>query len=226
MERTRYTNEDAYVYDPLVRGADTDFFATDSGAGLTFDTARNALNIGDTGAAPASASSYSQYLFGDFEFAMLMDSTVPDSSDSERYFGLRNPSDSLQRGAAYFDLSYDTTAGDSSPNARPFAAVAYDEQGNRRRTHITWDTDWSGGARVARFRLKWDENGYSFLVNDSVVATFEGGERAGDTYVSVNASIPQHLRIVRRSSDTTTGAPTALRSLIIRNARKVSGRQD
>jgi len=67
------------VQDPYVRGFDTSFWKGDT-ANLLFDSVRNAIKIGDTGLV-GSASSYSQYLYGDFEFTMLLDSTVPDSNE-------------------------------------------------------------------------------------------------------------------------------------------------
>jgi len=225
MEETRFNSRKNFVYDAVVKGADTDFWSMDSAAGLTADTVRNALKLGDTGAAPVSANSYAQFLEGDFEFDMVFDSTKPDTGDSEIYFGLRNISDTLNRGAAYFDMSYDTTAGDSSTDTSSFAAVAYDERGNRKRQFITWDTNWSGGARTTRFRIQWDDVGLIYTVNDCVVATFTG-EGDGDTFQGVNQTIPQHIRISKRSADTLDTAPSAMKTLIIRNARTISGRLD
>lgn len=206
-------------YDPAVKGFDSNFWKGDT-ANLLADTVRSAIKIGDT-ALVGSASSYSQYLYGDFEFSMLFDSTSPDSNDSEKYFGLKNIGDTSRRGAAYFDLSYDTTAGDSSPSARPFSAVIYDEAGNRQRKHITWDTGWSGGARLTRFRIRWEVDGYTFLVNDTVVATL--GDRPTNDSIThqVNTTIPQALRISNRSADTTDAASTALKLLLVRNTRKL-----
>src|SRR3990167_6651208 len=112
---------DGLLYDAAVKGFDSNFWKGDT-ANLLADTVRAAVKVGDTGLV-GHASSYSQYLYGDFEFAMFLDSTVPDSNDSGRYVGLRNMGDTLQRGAAYFDFAYDTTAGDSSDTTRPFAAV-------------------------------------------------------------------------------------------------------
>lgn len=207
------------VYDPYVKGYDSNFWKGDT-ANLLFDTVRSAIKVGDTGLVGA-ATSYSQYLYGDFEFTMLLDSTTPDSNDSERYIGLRNPGDTLQRGAAYFNFSYDTTATDSSPNARSFSAVIYDESGNRQRKFITWDTGWSGGARLTRLRLSWEADGYTFLVNDTVVATL-GDLPNGQTATNqINTRIPQAIRVVNRSLDTTDTNSTALKLVNIRNARKI-----
>lgn len=209
------------VYDPAVKRFDSSFWKGDT-ADLVFDSVKNRLKIGDTGLV-GSASSYSQYLYGDFEFVMAIDSLSPDSNDSEKYFGLRNIGDTLRRGAAYFDLSYDTTAGDSSGSTRPFSAVIYDELGNRQRKAITWDTNWGGGGRITRFRMSWEADGYSFLVNDSVVATL--GDRflnpEGIATQQINTSIPQALRISNRSLDTTDTSPTSLVLLAVRNARKL-----
>ncbi len=207
------------VYDPAVKGFDSSFWHGDT-ANLLADTVRNALKIGDT-ALVGSASSFSEYLYGDFEFSMCIDSLSPDSNDSEKYFGLRNLGDTLNRGAAFFSLSYDTTAGDSSPNARSFSAVIYDEVGNRQRKFITWDTGWGGGGRIARFRIRWEADGYTFLVNDTVVATLGDKPDGKIANYQINTSIPQSLRLSNRSLDTTDTASTALKLLVIRHARKV-----
>lgn len=210
---------DGLVYDPYVKGYDSNFWKGDT-ANLTVDTVKNTIKIGDTGIV-GSASSYSQYLFGDFEFSMMIDSESPDSNDSEKYFGLKNAGDSLNRGAIYFDLSYDTVAGDSSANARSFRAVAYDEAGNRQEKDITWDTLWGGGGKTTRFRIKWEQDQIQYLVNDTVYATL-GDKPDGKTAVyGVNNIIPQALRLSNRSLDTTDSAPTALKLLTIRHARKV-----
>lgn len=208
------------VYDPAVKGFDSSFWKGDT-ADLLNDTVRGAIKLGDT-ALVGSMSSFSQYLFGDFEFTMAIDSLSPDAGDSEKYVGLRNRGDTLNRGAAYFDLSNDTVAGDSSPSARPFRAVVYDENGQRQEKDITWDTNWGGGARLVRLRIVWREDGYTFLVNDTVYATM--GDRdtgAGNILRQVNQHIPQALRLSNRSLDTTDTSPTALKFVNIRNARKV-----
>jgi len=221
MERSEeYDRREGLVYDPAVKGYDSSFFKGDT-ANLTFDTVKNRLRIGDTGLV-GSASTYSQYLFGDFEFAMNLDSTTTDCSDSERYFGLRNRGDTLNRGAAYFDLSYDTTAADSSPDTSPFAIVAYDEWGNRRRQHLTWDTLWVGTGKTTRFRIKWEPTGIDYLINDSVIGTISSGSDTDDgSFITVNQNIPQAIRFHNRSLDTTDTSPTSLALLTIRNSRKV-----
>ena len=209
------------IYDAAVKGFDSNFWKGDT-ANLLPDTARSAVRLGDT-ALPGRVSSYSQYLYGDFEFGMLIDSTYPDTTnDSELFFGLRNLGDTLNRGAAYFDLSYDTTAGDSSPDTASFAAVIWDEEGNRQRKFLTWDSNTMGGqGRLARFRIKWEPTGYTFLVNDSVIATLGDRTGVGGTVNQINTSIPQALRISKRSTDTTDTNSTAFKYVNIRNARKI-----
>ena len=213
---------DGLVYDPTVKGFDSNFWKGDT-VNLTFDTIRNAIDLGDTGLVGA-ASTYSQYLFGDVEFSLLLDSTYPDTTtDSEFYWGFRNIGDTLQRGAAYFDIAYDTTAGDSSPDTASFFAVIYDEQGNRQRTRLTWDTDFGGGGRVGRFRIVWEQDGYRFLVNDTVVATLGTLDSNNNQTATqqINTTIPQALRISKRATDTLDTTPSALKLLVIRNSRKV-----
>lgn len=208
------------IYDPNVKAYDSVFWQADSGADLNADTVKGGLKIGDTGLV-GSISSFSQYLYGDFEYVMAIDSLSPDSNDSEKYFGLRNIGDSWQRGAAYFDLSYDTTLGDSSPSTRPFRIKMYDEQGNRRQRYITWDTNWGGGGRITRFRFSWEQDGVYFLVNDTVIGVLGGHDSDGAASAQVNTSLPQALRISNRSLDTTDTAATTLKTLTIRGARKV-----
>ena len=117
------------VYDPGVKAYDSNFWKGDT-ANLLFDSVKNAIKIGDTGLV-GSASSYSQYLFGDFEFTVRTDCLSPDSNDSEKYWGLRNLGDTLNRGAAFFSLSYDTTATDSLWSSRSFSSSASDFPGTR-----------------------------------------------------------------------------------------------
>jgi hypothetical protein len=223
-----YNLRGGLVHDPAGKGAfDSSFWHGDT-ANLVYDTVRGAYRLGDTGL-PASASSYSQYLFGDFEFTVAIDSLSPDSNDGAsategKLFGLKNIGDTLQRGAAYFELRFDSvTAGDTT-NTRPFRAVMFDEAGNKQAKNITWDTNWSGGGRLSRFRISWEEDGYTFLVNDTVYATL-GDRPSGKTAsYSINTTIPQAIRISNRSVDTTDTNSTALKLLVVRNSRMISPR--
>lgn len=208
---------DGLLYDAAVKGFDSSFWKGDT-ANLLADTVRGAVKIGDT-ALVGSASSYSQYVLGDFEFAMLFDSLSPDSNDSEKYFGLRNLGDTLNRGAAFFDLSYDTT--NDTGVTRPLRAVVYGTNGTRVRKNITFDTNWTGGGRLTRFRIIWEPTGYSFLINDTKYADIGGGTDTDDNELLINTEIPQALRVSNRSADTTDTSPTAFKYINIRNSRKV-----
>lgn len=207
------------VYDPAVKGYDSSFWHGDT-ANLLFDTVKNAIKIGDTGLV-GSVSSYSQYLYGDFEFTMAVDSLSPDSSDSEKYWGLRNAGDTLNRGAAYFEMRFDSVTGGDTTNTRPLRAVIYDEQGNKQQKNITLDTAWTGGARLTRFRIFWEDDGYSFLINDTVYATLGDRPTGSAATYQINTTIPQAIRLSNRSLDTTDTSVTSLKLLTIRNARKV-----
>lgn len=205
-----------YFYDPTVRGFDSYFLLGDT-ADLLADTVRDALKVGDT-ALIGSASSIPQFKFGEFEFAMLLDSTVTDSNDSVRYIGLRNRGDTLQRGAAYFDFAFDTLTGADTLITAPFRAVVYDEAGNRQRKNITWDTNWSGGGRLTRFKITWENSGRQFLINDTVYATMDDRPDSSNSTFQTNTSIPQAIRFSKLGADTTDTSPTAIKYIQIKNA--------
>lgn len=206
------------VYDPYVKGYDSNFWKGDT-ANLLFDTVKNAIKVGDTALA-GSASSYSQYLYGDFEFTMRSDSVSPDSNDSEKRWGLQNPGDTLERGAAYFEMRYDTVAGGDTGTTRPLRAVVRDEAGTVQRKNITWDTLWGTGANT-RYRISWEADGYTFLINDTVYATLGDKPDTSTSHFSINTSIPQALRLSNRSIDTSDTAALSLKLLNIRHARKI-----
>lgn len=201
------------VYDPFVKGFDSNFWKGDT-ANVTFDTVNNSINVGDT-VVRASMSSYSQYLYGDFEFKIQLDSLSPDSNDSEKFFGLRNAGDSDRAGAAYFDLRYDTV--NDTGVTRAFRAVAVTPDGTQVRRNITWDTTWN--STQVRYRILWEPSGYSFLVNDSVYATISEGLDTDGTAFVLNTSIPQALRLSNRTADDTSSM--RLKLLKVRHARKV-----
>ena len=214
------------VYDPRVKEFDSSFWKGDT-ANLLFDASRQAIKIGDTGLV-GSVSSYSQYLYGDFEFSMRFDSLSPDSNDSEKFFGLRNLGDSDNKGSAFFDLSYDsendTIHTRTDGGVGHFRAVVHGEDTTRVRINIQWDTLWGGGGLTTRFRITWEENGYTFLVNDTVVATIGPGRGNSDSLndeLVINTSIPQAVRLSNRSLDTTDTNPTQMALLNIRHARKI-----
>ena len=207
------------IYDAHVKRYDSSFWQGDT-ANLVFDSVKNRIKVGDTGLVGA-ATSFSQYLYGDFEFGMFFDSLSPDSNDSVKHFGLRNPGDSDNRGAAYFDLGYDTTAGDSSPDARSLFAVVYSEYGTRFRYPITWDTDWAGSGRLGKFRINWEPNGYKFLINDTLEVSISEGWDSNGAEVLINTSIRQALRLSNRSLDSTDTSPMSFAYINIRHSRNI-----
>lgn len=206
---------DGLVYDPYVKGSDSNFWKGDT-ANLVFDSVGNTLRIGDTGLV-GSASSYSQYLYGDFEFTIRMDTLSPDSNDSEKRWGLQNPGDTLERGAAYFQAAYDTNT--DTLTTRQLWATIRDEQGNRQRKRIAWDTSWD--TTNARYRIVWESDAVRFSINDTVYATLGDKPDSSNSTLQINNSIPQALRLSNRSLDTSDSSPTRLKLLAIRNARKM-----
>lgn len=204
------------VYDPKVKGFDSNFWHPDSAANMGFDTLADAIKLGDTGLV-GSMSSYSEYLYGDFEFTMRLDTLTGDSSDSEKIIGLLNVGDTLRRGALFFNAQYDTNK--DTTFTRQLWATVVDEQGNVNKKRIPWDTSWDS-TRV-RFRMRWEVDGVSFSINDTIYA-FMGDKADSATSVAlINQSIPQALRLSNRSLDTMDTQPMRLQFLNIRNARKV-----
>lgn len=215
-------NRSRLVYDPYVRGADTDFWNGDT-ANLLADTVKGAMKVGDTGLV-GSASSFSQYLYGDFEFTIAVDSLSPDSNDGAsatvgKRWGLLNMGDTLERGAAYFEMRFDTVAGGDTGTTRPLRAVIRSETGTVQRKNITWDTSWGGSGRSARYRINWEADGYTFLINDTVYATLGDRPDSSPSTFQINTSIPQALRLDNRSLDTTDTSVMSVKNVTIRNTR-------
>lgn len=210
------------VYDPAIKGYDSNFWKGDT-ANLTFDSVKNAIKVGDTGLV-GNASSYSQYLYGDFEFTIRTDSLSPDSNDGAsaaqgKVWGLKNLGDTLERGAAYFEMRYDTVAGGDTTNTTPLRAVIRSEAGVVQRKVIPWDTLW--GSSNTRYRISWEADGYTFLINDSVVATLGDNPDSTNATFQINTSIPQALRLQNSSLDSTDTSAMSVKLIAIRHARKV-----
>lgn len=211
------------VFDPTVQKNDTNFWHGDT-ADLTFDSVKGVLKVGDSGLV-GSASSFSQYLYGDFEFTVSVDSLSPDSNDGAsatvgKRWGLLNGGDTLERGAAYFEMRYDSVAGGDTLTTRPLRAVIRSEAGAVQRKNITWDTSWGGSGRFARYRISWESDGYTFLVNDSVVATLGDRPDSSSATFQINTSIPQALRLDNRTVDAIDTSAMSVKFLNIRHARK------
>lgn len=229
LESEEYDLRQGHFYDPTVRGFDSYFLLGDT-ADLLADTVRNALKIGDT-ALVGSASSIPQFKFGDVEFAMLTDCLSPDSNDKGNYpaeaklWGFKNIGDTLNRGAAYFEMRYDTQTGADTTVTKPLRAVIHDELGTVQRKTIAWDTNWENG-RLTRYRIRWENEDVKFLINDTVYATLGDKPDSSNATFQINTTIPQAIRISNRLGlDTTDTSSTALKFLNVRNARVINWRE-
>lgn len=215
-----YNLRDGLVYDPTDT-SDTDFFRGDT-ATPVFDTVNGAMRLGDS-TIPATLNSRLQFLFGDFEFTMVTDSLSPDSNDGAsaaqgKRWGLINVGDTLERGAAYFEMDYDTVTGGDTGTTAPLRAVIRSEAGTVQRKNITWDTLWADVN--TRYRIRWESDGYKFLINDSVYATLGDKPDSSTSTFQINTTIPQHIRIVNTTLDD-CGA-TLLKFVVVRNARIIN----
>lgn len=229
QQSEEYDRRESFVYDPSVTGFDSYFLLGDT-ADLLIDTVRGAIKVGDTGLV-GSASSIPKFLYGDFEFTMLTDCASPDSNDKGNYpneaklWGLKNIGDTLVRGAAYFEMRYDSQTGADTTVTKPLRAVIHDELGTVQRKNIAWDTNWEN-FRATRYRIRWESDAVKFLINDSVYATLGDKPDSSNSTFQINNTIPQSLRISNRAGlDTSDTNPTALKFLIVRNARKISWRE-
>lgn len=153
------------LYDVAVKGNDANFWDVDTGS---LSVASNKLRVSN-----ASTSSYAQFKFGDFEFAVNVP-TTPAAGIGPNIWGIRNIGDSDNRGAAFFMIDTE------------FWTVSYNDFGTRQRTAVTFDSDnWDGAQR--RYRIVHEPGDVTFLVNDTVVARH---------FTSAGVSgIPQALRI-------------------------------
>ena len=144
----------------------------------------------------------------------MVDSLSPDSNDSEKRWGLQNIGDTLERGASYFEMRYDTVAGGDTATTRPLRAVIRSEVGTVQRKNITWDTTWNNTR--TRYRIVWESNGYNFLINDTIYATLGDRPANSASTFQINTSIPQALRLSNRTADSMDVSLIA-----IRNVRKM-----
>lgn len=215
-------------YDPSVKGFDSYLLLGDT-VDLLADTVKGALKIGDTGLV-GSASSIPQFIYGDVEFAMLTDCLSPDSNDKGNYpaeaklWGFRNTGDTAGRGSAYFEMRYDTQTGSDTTVTKPLRAVVVSETGTVQRKTISWDTNWEN-SRLTRYRIRWESDGYTFLINDTVYATLGDRPDSSNVTFQINTSIPQAIRISNRSLDTTDSAATTMKYMNIRNAKIINWRE-
>ena len=150
MERSEHFDlREGYVYDPVVKGADTTYWSaitgilTVTGGNLRFNTDRH--------------TSFLQHIYGKYTFAVNVPSRP--ATNHNRVWGLRNPA-APTRGACIWEIS-DTT----------FRVVSFDDFGDTSQTtNLTWDSDVYDGAEI-NYGIRWEEDGVDFLIRDTVVAT-------------------------------------------------------
>lgn len=169
MQKSEYYDlQEGYVYDPVVKGADTTFWKAISGA---MSVSSNKLRLNAT-----RIASYVQQKFARAIFAVNVP-TNPAASDT-RVIGLRNPA-APTVGSAYFDFDSDGV----------FSAISYDMFGNRERTTITWDSDWSGSE--TRYEIIQQHDLILFKVgedSDGTVVKAAHKTRLGDTPLALEVN--------------------------------------
>ncbi len=140
---------EGYVYDPIIKGADTTYWAAITG---TLTVASNKLRFNTD-----HHASFIQHIFGRFTLAVNIP-TRPATNDN-KIWGLRNPGAAL-RGGIFFEIS-DTT----------FRVVSFDNYGDTSETtNLTWDSDSFDGAEI-NYGINWERDQIKFLIGDTVVAT-------------------------------------------------------
>ncbi len=181
------------VYDVAIKGNDANFWKTDTGA-LSISSLKLRFNA-------STASSYAQFLYGDFDFFLAVPTP---GAGSSRKWGLVNAGDSDERGSVYFQMDTE------------FYAVIKSETGVKQRTAITFDSDnWDSA--LTHYRIRWEDDGVQFLVNDTVYVTMPIVKNSVTTSTGqINTSIPQALRIVNNDANNVD-----LAHLLVRHSRKV-----
>lgn len=172
LKDSNQTVRDRLVYDPVVKGFSNLFWATTSGA----PTASG----GDLRLNAAAIASFSQYVYGDFEFQVNI-ATTPSAGEA-KHWGLRNPASS--RGAMYFEITGAT-----------FQAVSVSDDGNTTNTTaVTWnDKGKTYNGNMTKFRIVWTKESVKFYVDTIEAAVAEHITSAG--------SLPLALRLSNTDAD-------------------------
>lgn len=158
-----------FIYDPTIKAFDNLFFKKVSGTGT--------VTGGDIRLNSAIIASYSQYIYGEFEFLVNVPA-VPTAGDL-RYWGLRNTA--TLRGSLFFDISDDV-----------FSFKTYDNDSNLESTTISWNQvsqTWNGN--FTSFKIVWNEEDIKAYVNGILVATHKSGDH----------SLPLALKLANSNSD-------------------------
>lgn len=164
---------DRLMYDPVVKGYDSSFWKTTAGT--------PSATGGDLRFNAAGAASYSQYVYGDYEFQVNV-ATTPSAGEA-KVWGLRNPASS--RGGIYFEITGAT-----------FQVVSVSDDGNTTdTTAVTWnDKSQTYNGNMTKFRIVWEPHQIRFYVDtiEAAVATHKGASIG---------SLPLALRIDNSDAD-------------------------
>jgi hypothetical protein len=145
MER-KLDHRDGFIYDPIIKGFDTLFWATLAG---TPAMSSNVLRL-----TSASIASYTEYFLADIQFRLNI--AVAPTAGQNKVFGLYSPV-TTALGSAYFKI-----------NGAVFTAESTDDVGNTKSTTLTWSS-YEGVETV--FRIRWEEDAIKFYIGGAVVAT-------------------------------------------------------
>ncbi len=148
MERQR-DHRDGFIYDPIIKGWDSVFFATLAGAPAMSGSVLRLTS--------ASIASYTQYCLADIEFDLNV--AVAPVGGQSKVWGLYSPV-TTTLGAAYFKVS-----------GAVFTAETTDNVGNTKSTVLTWAAGYTGTNTA--FRIRWEQDAVKFYINGTVVASHD-----------------------------------------------------
>ena len=110
----------------------------------------------------SSCTTYSQFLYGEFEFKATIASTP--SAGEAKHWGLKNPASTM--GSIYFDISGTT-----------FTFKSYNSDNTATSTTITWNyagATWNGVSTA--YKITWTEKDIKAYIGGVLVATHESGD--------------------------------------------------
>ena len=164
MELLNRDKRDGYIYDPIIKGVDSNYWSQIAG---TITVASNKLRFN-----AATGASFLLHEFVD-QLDFIVNVPVKPTSGDSRRFGLYSPAGSSQQGAIYFDIT-DTA----------FTVVVIDSFGQSQTLTLTWDdTNWT--AKDILFRIKWEPDIVQFWVDGSILGTFSTTSSASIPFVGL-----------------------------------------
>ncbi len=159
MELLHLDKRDGYIYDPVIKGYDTNFWSSIVGTPTVSGTALTKVLQFNS----QSAASYLLHCFVDIEFGLTV--PVAPTAGHSRQWGLIAPAQLNQGGAAvtgalYFDIT-----------GTAFTFKVVDNLGNVLSKTLTWAAGYTN--TFTRFRIRWESDRIQVLINDVVVATVD-----------------------------------------------------